>query len=124
MDLQILVSCTKGILNETLETPHEILSRILSPATCKNLAYLSGPSFAAEVAEGQPTVVTIASHNEQAAAKVQMLLSNARFRCYRTNDVEGKLVDITRPASSLACMHTVRLDTNVALLTLTPYFTS
>lgn len=88
--LQILVSCTKGILNDTLETPQHILSRVLPPATTRNLAYLSGPSFAAEVAAGQPTVVTIASANDQAAGRAQMLLSNSRFRCYRTNDVEGE----------------------------------
>ncbi len=87
--VQILVSCTKGILNDTLETPQHILSRVLPSETTKNLAYLSGPSFAAEVAAGQPTVVTIASANEQAAGRAQMLLSNSRFRCYRTNDVEG-----------------------------------
>ncbi len=87
--VQILVSCTKGILNDTLETPQHILSRVLPSETTKNLAYLSGPSFAAEVAAGQPTVVTIASANDQAAGRAQMLLSNSRFRCYRTNDVEG-----------------------------------
>ena len=89
--LQILVSCTKGILNDSLETPQQILSRVLPAATTRNLAYLSGPSFAAEVAVGQPTVVTIASANDQAAGRAQMLLSNSRFRCYRTNDVEGKV---------------------------------
>ena len=70
----------------------------------KNLAYLSGPSFAAEVAAGQPTVVTIASANDQAAGRAQMLLSNARFRCYRTNDVEGVscMQKMQRPAT--ACM--------------------
>ena len=88
---QILVSCTKGILNDSLETPQQILSRVLPAATTRNLAYLSGPSFAAEVAAGQPTVVTIASANDQAAGRAQMLLSNSRFRCYRTNDVEGKV---------------------------------
>lgn len=88
--MQILVSCTKGILNDSLETPQQILSRVLPAATTRNLAYLSGPSFAAEVAAGQPTVVTIASANDQAAGRAQMLLSNSRFRCYRTNDVEGR----------------------------------
>lgn len=90
--VQILVSCTKGILNDSLETPQQILSRVLPAATTRNLAYLSGPSFAAEVAAGQPTVVTIASANDQAAGRAQMLLSNSRFRCYRTNDVEGKFL--------------------------------
>jgi glycerol-3-phosphate dehydrogenase (NAD(P)+) len=57
----ILVSCTKGILNDTLETPHEILLRVLPRGTHSQLAYLSGPSFASEVVQGLPTVVTIAA---------------------------------------------------------------
>lgn len=58
---QILISCTKGILNDTLETVDEILSRVLPPECHSRLAYLSGPSFAAEVAAEAPTAVTIAS---------------------------------------------------------------
>ncbi len=45
---QILVSCTKGILNDTLETVNQILTRVLPPALHSRLAFLSGPSFAAE----------------------------------------------------------------------------
>ncbi len=56
----ILVSCTKGILNDTLETVHEVLSRVLPENVHPRLAYLSGPSFAAEVGAGLPSVVTIA----------------------------------------------------------------
>ena len=48
---QILVSCTKGILNDTLETVDQILVRVLPPAFHSRLAFLSGPSFAAEVAQ-------------------------------------------------------------------------
>jgi len=58
---KILVSCTKGILNESLETVDEILHRILPASFHSRLAYLSGPSFAKEVANKAPTVVTIAS---------------------------------------------------------------
>ena len=58
---KILVSCTKGILIETLETVDEILHRILPSSFHSRLSYLSGPSFAKEVAQEAPTVVTIAS---------------------------------------------------------------
>jgi len=85
----ILVSCTKGILNDTLETPNEILARVLPEELHGRLAYLSGPSFAAEVAAGLPTVVTIAAADDAVAARAQALLSAPRFRCYRTNDVTG-----------------------------------
>lgn len=86
---QILVSCTKGILNDTLETPNHILTRVLPETLHGRLAYLSGPSFAAEVAAGMPTVVTIASTDDSVAARAQGLLSTPRFRCYRTTDVVG-----------------------------------
>ena len=58
---KILVSCTKGILQETLETVDDVLERVFSPEAEPHLAFLSGPSFAAEVANQLPTAVTIAS---------------------------------------------------------------
>ena len=84
-----MVSCTKGILNDSLETTNQILQRVLPAALHDRLAYLSGPSFAAEVAREQPSAVTIASSNAEVAGRIQMLLSTPRFRCYRTHDVEG-----------------------------------
>jgi glycerol-3-phosphate dehydrogenase (NAD(P)+) len=50
---------------------------------------LSGPSFAAEVADEQPTAVTIASHDESVSKSVQEIMSTVRFRCYTTTDVVG-----------------------------------
>ena len=47
--MQIVVSCTKGISVDTLETVNQILTRVLPEALHSRLAYLSGPSFAAEV---------------------------------------------------------------------------
>lgn len=57
----LLVSCTKGIENSSLETVDMILKRTLPAAMHKRLAYLSGPSFAAEVVAEAPTCVTVAS---------------------------------------------------------------
>lgn len=50
MALQIMISCTKGILNDSLETVNQVLERVLPHDFHNRLAYLSGPSFAAEVA--------------------------------------------------------------------------
>ena len=86
---QIVVSCTKGILNDSLETTHQILQRVLPPQQHDRLAYLSGPSFAAEVAREMPSAVTIASTSSEVAGRIQTLLSTPRFRCYRTHDVAG-----------------------------------
>ena len=86
---QILVSCTKGILNDTLETPDAILKRVLPPRLHSRLAFLSGPSFAAEVALEHPTAVTLAAEDEGVARRAAVLLSTPRFRCYTTTDVAG-----------------------------------
>ena len=67
----------------------QILERVLPAHLHGRLAYLSGPSFAAEVAVGLPTVVTVASKDEAVAKRAQTLLSTSRFRCYRTTDVAG-----------------------------------
>ncbi|KAK9845299.1 hypothetical protein WJX81_002728 [Elliptochloris bilobata] len=86
---QVLVSCSKGILNETLETVDKILERVLPVSLHRRIAFLSGPSFAAEVAREKPTCVTIAARDLAVCKRVQMLLSTGRFRCYRTADVTG-----------------------------------
>jgi glycerol-3-phosphate dehydrogenase (NAD(P)+) len=86
---QILVSCSKGIHTGTLETVNEVLERVMPPRMYRHLAYLSGPSFAAEVAVESPTAVTVASHDRMVARMVQHALSTKRFRCYSSNDVIG-----------------------------------
>ena len=65
---QILVSCCKGIMG-TLETVDEVLKRLL-PHLSSRLAFLSGPSFAAEVAASLPTAVTIAAEVRHGVALV------------------------------------------------------
>jgi len=88
-DDQAIVSCTKGIETESLETVNEIFERTLPRRLHSSLAYLSGPSFAAEVAMGSPTAVTIASVHLKLARELQKELSGERFRCYATTDVIG-----------------------------------
>jgi glycerol-3-phosphate dehydrogenase (NAD(P)+) len=101
---QIIISCTKGIQNETLETPDQILQRVLPEALHSRLAFLSGPSFAAEVAAEQPTCVTIASTDQAVAARAQTMLSTPRFRCYRTSDVRGvELGGALKNVLAIAC---------------------
>lgn len=100
----ILVSCTKGILNDTLETPNHILKRVLPQHLHSRLAYLSGPSFAAEVAKENPTAVTVASEDDAVAQRVQAMMSSPRFRCYRTHDVTGvELGGALKNVLAIAC---------------------
>eukprot|EP00878_Enallax_costatus_P012437 GHUV01012988.1.p1 GENE.GHUV01012988.1~~GHUV01012988.1.p1 ORF type:complete len:373 (+),score=66.83 GHUV01012988.1:801-1919(+) len=85
----ILVCCAKGISTDTMQTMDEVLLQAVPPAQHSQLAYLSGPSFAAEVAEGKPTGLTIAARVESVAHQVQAWMSAANLRCYRTTDVVG-----------------------------------
>ena len=84
-----IVSATKGIENETLMLVSDILEDVLPHRCHPYLAYLSGPSFAVEVADRQPTAVTVASYNHHLAEEVQELYSNEYFRCYTSTDVPG-----------------------------------
>jgi len=88
-DDHAIVSCSKGIDNGSLETVNEIFERVLPRRLHLSLAYLSGPSFAAEVAAGMPTAVTIAAIDRRTARQLQKALSSDRFRCYTSNDVTG-----------------------------------
>ncbi len=84
-----IVSATKGIENDTKMLISDILEEVLPDRCHPYLAYLSGPSFAVEVADRTPTAVTIASYNPGLATRVQEIFSNSYFRCYTSNDVTG-----------------------------------
>ena len=85
----VAVSVTKGIEFETGLTMHGILEDVLDAAHHPRLVALSGPSFAAEIAQQRPTVVTLACREEAYAISVQATLSSPWFRCYTNSDVVG-----------------------------------
>lgn len=85
-----VLSATKGITTDTLQTVSQVLEDVLSSAeTYKRFAVLSGPSFAKEVAQRHPTAITIASANESLAKDLQALFSRSYFRVYTNMDVIG-----------------------------------
>jgi glycerol-3-phosphate dehydrogenase (NAD(P)+) len=85
----VVVSATKGIENDTLMLVSGILEDVLDKKHHDKLAYLSGPSFALELAKRMPTAVTVASKNLATAEHVQTQVSNDYFRAYTTEDVIG-----------------------------------
>lgn len=85
----VLVSAAKGIENDSLMAMSEVLSEVLPQERCKRLAFLSGPTFAREVAAEIPTALTVASEDEDIARLVQKTFSNHYFRVYRSNDIIG-----------------------------------
>lgn len=84
-----VVSATKGIETDTLMTMSEVLEDVLPAEHHHHLAFLSGPSFAVEVARGLPTAVTIAAREEHTARVVQEAFHTGWLRPYTTRDVIG-----------------------------------
>lgn len=78
---------TKGLELRTGQPLHTVVEEVLGPET--PAAVLSGPTFAAEVAAGQPTALTVASESPVFAAEVAGLLRNPRLRAYTSSDVTG-----------------------------------
>ena len=83
----VVVSASKGIEEESLKRMTEVLEEVLGRAD--GLAVLSGPSFAAEVARGVPTAVTVAAQDPEVAESVCEAFSAPRFRVYTSDDVVG-----------------------------------
>jgi glycerol-3-phosphate dehydrogenase (NAD(P)+) len=85
----LLVSAAKGIENDTLLTMSEVLQEVFGQETNQRSAFLSGPSFAREVAVEQPTAVAVAAENLAVAQQIQDLFSTEYFRVYTNQDVVG-----------------------------------
>ncbi|MFP6630068.1 MAG: NAD(P)H-dependent glycerol-3-phosphate dehydrogenase [Myxococcota bacterium] len=85
----IIVSAVKGMELETGMTMHQVLEEVLAEHHHPRIVCLSGPSFASEIAQRLPTVVTLACREEAYAISVQSTLSCPWFRCYSTTDVIG-----------------------------------
>lgn len=79
----------KGIEVDSLANMHEVLQSTLPTTHHAGIAALGGPSFAAEVAGGRPTMVVVAAQVETTAVAVQRVLSGAGVRAYVTDDVLG-----------------------------------
>jgi glycerol-3-phosphate dehydrogenase (NAD(P)+) len=84
-----VVVASKGIEESSLELLSTVLAEVLPSVGTDRLAFLSGPSFAKEVANGLPTDVVVASHEMTAARPVQSALHSPMFRVYASDDPVG-----------------------------------
>jgi len=84
-----LVIASKGIEEGSLLRLTEVLSQEAGEAAGRRATVLSGPSFAAEVARGDPTAIVAASDDPRAVARVQAALSAGSLRVYRSGDPVG-----------------------------------
>ncbi len=88
----ILVNASKGLEQGTLARIDQIYDAVLPAHIARRAAYLSGPTFAVEIAKRLPSAIAVAGYDRATILEVQGLLSTQRFRIYTCNDVIGVLV--------------------------------
>ncbi len=89
VDGVIVVNASKGLEEGTSNRVDQIYSDIFPPDVVQRATFLSGPTFAKEVAAGQPSAIVIAGHDEGSTRAVQEAFSTDRFRVYSSDDVIG-----------------------------------
>ncbi|MBV6433273.1 MAG: Glycerol-3-phosphate dehydrogenase [NAD(P)+] [Bryobacteraceae bacterium] len=85
----LFVSATKGIENGTLLRMSQVLEEVIGPKFAPRVAVLSGPTFAREIALGEPAAIAIASNDSRLAALIQDSFSGPTFRLYTNSDPIG-----------------------------------
>jgi glycerol-3-phosphate dehydrogenase (NAD(P)+) len=87
----LIVSATKGLEEGSLLRMSEVIADALKREDnlVPNVGALSGPSFAQEVARGDPTAITIASRDQELLRTIQQEFSDAAFRVYTNTDIIG-----------------------------------
>jgi glycerol-3-phosphate dehydrogenase (NAD(P)+) len=85
----LFVSATKGLENGSLLRTSEVIRQVLSTKLRPQVAVISGPTFAREVARFEPTALVVASSNPGVADRVQAAFSGPAFRLYTSQDTIG-----------------------------------
>jgi len=88
-DATPLVICAKGVEIKTGALMSQIASEVMPKSP---IAILTGPTFAAEIAKGLPTAVTLAMNTKDAAEKLAESLNTRSLRLYASDDVIGAQV--------------------------------
>lgn len=96
-----LVACCKGIELDTGLGPVSVITEVLPDATA---AILTGPSFAADIARGLPTALTLGCADPDTGKRLQAALTTVNLRLYRTTDVAGaELGGALKNVIAIAC---------------------
>jgi glycerol-3-phosphate dehydrogenase (NAD(P)+) len=85
----LFVSATKGLENGTLQRMSEVIRETVSVKFEPKVAVISGPTFAREVAAGEPTALVVASNHAEEAQRIQSAFSGPTFRLYTSPDPAG-----------------------------------
>jgi glycerol-3-phosphate dehydrogenase (NAD(P)+) len=87
---QIIVSATKGVEDHTFLRMTQVIAASLAESSLTlPIGAFSGPSFALEVAQGQPTALTVAFDDPKIAARIQNEFSSETLRLYTSTDLIG-----------------------------------
>lgn len=86
----LIASASKGVENDSLLRMTQVIEEVVQQRGFQpRVAAISGPSFAREVARGDPTAVTAASTDIEVAQRVQRIFGDPTFRIYTHDDVVG-----------------------------------
>lgn len=88
----IVINASKGLEDGTLHSIDAIYRDVLPARIAARATYLSGPTFAGELAAGMPAAIVLAGHDRETCAAAQHALSRIHFRIYTTDDVLGVLI--------------------------------
>ena len=111
----------KGLEPKTFKLPHEVMREELGEEA--SIGYLSGPTYARDVAEGKPAAVVVTASGDQTfLEQVQTALSSDTLRAYRSNDLPGVglggcLKNIYAIAAGIGDGHGLGDNARAALLT-------
>jgi glycerol-3-phosphate dehydrogenase (NAD(P)+) len=88
----VVINASKGLEDGTLKTIDAVYGDVLPERIAKRATFLSGPTFATEIAAGMPAAIVLAGRDVETCSIAQQTLSSIRFRIYTTDDVLGVLI--------------------------------
>jgi glycerol-3-phosphate dehydrogenase (NAD(P)+) len=88
----VVINASKGLEDSTLKTIDAVYKDVLPARIANRATFLSGPTFASEIAAGHPAAIVLAGHDPETTSLAQTALGTLSFRIYTTEDVLGVLV--------------------------------
>lgn len=88
----VVINASKGLEDGSLKTIDAVYEDVLPPRIAQRATFLSGPTFASEIAAGLPAAIVLAGRDEETCKAAQAALATVRFRIYTTDDVLGVLL--------------------------------
>lgn len=88
----VVINASKGLEDGTLNTIDAVYRDVLPERIARRATYLSGPTFASEIAAGLPAAIVLAGSDGETCKMAQGALTTVSFRIYTTDDVLGVLI--------------------------------